>query len=142
MKYEKIPAELFTANRARLAKLLPKNSLVVLNANDVPPTNADGVMCMTPNSDLFYLSGIEQEQTILVLYPDADEEEHREMLFVREPTPELELCDGHKLTSEEARAISGVKRIRWLSEFPRLFHRLMCESSHVFLNSNEHKRAV
>jgi Xaa-Pro aminopeptidase len=142
MRYESVPPELFTSNRARLAKLLPPNSLVVVNANDIPPTNADGVMHLVPNSDLFYLSGIEQEQTILLLYPDADEEEHREILFVREPTSELELWEGHKWTKEEARAISGIKRIRWLHEFPRIFHRLMCECSHVFLNTNEHKRAV
>ena len=97
---------------------------------------------MAPNSDLFYLSGIEQEQTILVLYPDADEEEHREILFLREPTQELELWEGHKLAKDEARKASGIKRVRWLSEFPRLFHRLMCECSHVLLNSNEHKRAI
>jgi len=142
MRYESIPSDLFAANRAGLTKLLPPNSLVVVNANDIPPTNADGALQMTPNSDLFYLSGIEQEQTILVLYPHADEEEHREMLFMREPTAELELWEGHKLTKEEARTTSGIKRVRWLSEFPRLFHRLMCECSHVFLNSNEHKRAV
>src|SRR5690242_15989863 len=142
MRYESIPSEVFTANRTRLAKLLPPNSLVVVNANDIPPTNADGVMCLVPNSDLFYLTGIEQEQTILLLYPDADEEEHREILFMREPTAELELWEGHKWTKDEARAVSGIKRIRWLSEFPRLFHRLMCECSHVFLNTNEHKRAV
>src|SRR5689334_4723496 len=142
MRYEPIPSDLFVSNRARLTKLLPRNALVLVNANDVPPTNADGTACMTPNSDLFYLSGVEQEQSILLLYPDADEEEHREILFVREPTPELELWEGHKLSKEEAQTTSGIKRIRWLSEFPRLFHRLMCESSCVFLNSNEHKRAV
>src|SRR5882724_873241 len=101
MRYEPIPSALFAANRARLAKLLPPNSLVVVNANDVPPANGDGSMGMMSNSDLFYLSGVEQEQTVLVLYPDADEEEHREMLFVRQPTPELELWEGHKLTKEE-----------------------------------------
>ena len=142
MRYEPIPSDLFIANRARLAKALPANSLVVVNANDVPPANGDGSMTMMPNSDLFYLSGLEQEQSVLLLYPDADEEEHREILFVREPTAELELWEGHKLTKEQARAASGIKRIRWLSEFPRLFHRLMCECAHVFLNSNEHKRAV
>src|SRR5258705_998485 len=136
MRYEPIPSELFAANRARLVKLLPPNSLVVVNANDVPPANGDGSLCMMPNSDLFYLSGVEQEQTVLVLYPDADEEEYREMLFVRQPTPELELWDGHKLAKEEARAVSGIKRVRWLSEFPRLVHRSMCECSHAFLNSN------
>jgi Xaa-Pro aminopeptidase len=142
MRYEPIPSEVFSGNRARLSKLLPPNSLVILNSNDIPPTNADGVMSIVPSSDLFYLSGIEQEQTILLLYPDADEEEHREILFVREPTAEAELWDGHKLTKEEARAVSGIKKVRWLSEFPRLFHRLMCECEHVFLNTNEHKRAI
>ena len=91
MRYEPIRSDLFIANRTRLAKVLPPNSLVVLNANDVPPTNGDGAMTMMPNSDLFYLSGLEQEQSVLILYPDADEEEHREILFVREPTAELEL---------------------------------------------------
>jgi Xaa-Pro aminopeptidase len=142
MRYEPIPSNLFSENRARLAKLLPSNSLAVVNANDVPPTNADGTACLIPSSDLFYLTGVEQEQTILLLYPDADEEEHREILFVRQPTEELELWEGHKLTKQEAREITGIKQIRWLSDFPRLFHRLMCECSHVFLNSNEHKRAV
>jgi Xaa-Pro aminopeptidase len=78
----------------------------------------------------------------LVLFPDADDEKQRELLFVREPKPELEIWEGHKLTEEEARKISGIERIHWLPEFPRLFHRLMCECEHVFLNSNEHKRAV
>src|SRR5215831_5205399 len=142
MRYEPIPSNLFIDNRARLAKLLPPNSLAVVNANDVPPTNADGTACVIPNSDLFYLTGVEQEQTILLLYPESDEEEHREILFVREPTEEMELWEGHKLTKEEARETSGIRRIRWLSEFPRLFHRLICECSCVFLNTNEHKRAV
>jgi Xaa-Pro aminopeptidase len=142
MRHEPIPSELFTANRARLAKLLPRNSLAVVNANDIPPANGDGTMCMMPNSDLFYLTGIEQEQSVLLIYPDADEEEHREILFLREPTAELELWEGHKLSKAEARQISGIKRVRWLSEFPRLFHRLMCECTHAVLNSNEHKRAV
>jgi len=142
MRYEPITPQLFIANRSRLAGLLPTNSLTVVNANDTCPTNADGTQATIVNSDLFYLTGVEQEQSILVLYPDADEEEHREMLFLREPTAELELWDGHKLTKAEARQLTGVQNIYWLSEFPRLFHRLMCEADHVFLNSNEHKRAI
>src|SRR5262252_2362768 len=142
MRYAPINPKVFVENRARLKNLLLPNSLVIVNANDILPTNSDGTLAMCPNSDLFYLTGVEQEQTILLLYPDADEEEHREILFVREPTEELELWEGHKLTKEEAREMSGINRIRWLSEFPRLFHRLMCECSHIFLNSNEHKRAV
>jgi len=142
MRYEPIDPQLFISNRERLKRLLLPNSLAILNANDVPPVNADGTLAMIPNSDLFYLTGVEQEQTILVLYPDADDEKHRELLFLREPTAENKLWEGHKLTKEEARKISGIQHIHWLSEFPRLFHRLMSECEHVFLNSNEHHRAV
>ncbi|HKW29798.1 MAG TPA: Xaa-Pro aminopeptidase [Verrucomicrobiae bacterium] len=142
MHHEPIDPQLFISNRERLGRLLPPNSLAVVNANDVLPANGDGTLAMIPNSDLFYLTGIAQEQTILVLYPDADDAKHRELLFLREPTAENELWEGHKLTKEEARKISGLRHVHWLSEFPRLFHRLMCECEHVFLNSNEHHRAV
>ena len=142
MRYAEIAAELFVTNRERLRKLLLPNSLAVLNANDVLPTNADGTLSMVANADLFYLSGVEQEQTILMLYPDADDEKQRELLFLREPSAENELWEGHKLTKEEARTQTGIQNVYWLSEFPRLFHRLMCECEHVYLNSNEHKRAV
>ena len=142
MRYKPIDPQLFLANRERLKRLLPPNSMAVVNANDVPPLNGDGTLAMIPNSDLFYLTGVEQEQSILVVYPEADDEKHRELLFLREPTAENELWEGHKLTREEARKISGLPHIHWLSEFPRLFHRLMCECEHVFLNSNEHHRAV
>ena len=121
---------------------LPPNSLVVVNANDVLPTNADGTMPLQPNSDLFYLTGVQQEQSILVLCPDAEDEKHREALFLREPSHENQLWEGHKLTREESAGASGIKRIHWLAEFPRFFHRLMCESEHVYLNSNEHPRAI
>jgi Xaa-Pro aminopeptidase len=142
VRHEPIHPELFVTNRERLRQLLPPNSLAVVNANDVPPTNADGTLAGVPNSDLFYLTGVEQEQSILLIFPDADEEKHRELLFLREPTAENELWEGHKLAQEEARKISGIQRVHWLSEFPRLFHRLMCECKRVCLNSNEHHRAV
>ncbi len=142
MRYEPITEQLFTENRKRLAAHLPANSLAVVNANDLCATNADGSQYTIVNSDLFYLSGVEQEQTILVIYPDADDEKYRELLFLREPTAENELWEGRKLTKEAARELTGIQNILWLSEFPRLFHRLMCECDHVFLNSNEHKRAI
>src|SRR3989441_3829199 len=141
MRYAPIDSQLFITNRERLKYLMPKNSLAAVNANDIPPTNADGTLAMPAGSDLFYLSGVEQEETILLLSPDADDEKHREILFLREPTPEIELWEGRKLTRDEARQVTGVKNIRWLSEFRPLFHRLMCECDHVYLNSNEHKRA-
>ena len=108
MRYAPISSELFVANRKRLRDLLLPNSLVAVNANDALPTNGDGSLGLCPNSDLFYLTGVEQEHTILVLYPAADEEKHREILFLREPTKENELWEGHKLTREEARELTGV----------------------------------
>jgi Xaa-Pro aminopeptidase len=142
MRYQPIDPQLFVNHRANLAKLLLPNSLAVLNANDILPTNADGTLRLRPNSDLFYLTGIDQEETILLLYPEAHEEKMREILFVRETNDLLATWEGHKLRKEEARKVSGIQRVEWLSEFRPLFHRLMCECEHVYLNSNEHKRAV
>ena len=142
MRYDPINPQLFVSNRERLRKLLLPNALVVVNANDTPPTNADGSLAMAPNSDLFYLTGIEQEQTILLIYPDADDPKQREILFLREPTPALEIWEGHKLTKAEARKLTGIDQVEWLPEFPRILHRLMWECEHVYLNSNEHPRAV
>ena len=142
MRYAPIPSSLFVENRRRLAAQLPAGALAIVNANDTCPTNADGVQATVVNSDLFYLAGVEQEQSVLLLYPAADDARHREILFLREPTAENELWEGHKLTKDEARAQTGVENIQWLSAFPRLLHTLMCESGSVFLNSNEHKRAV
>jgi Xaa-Pro aminopeptidase len=133
---------LFVQNRQRLVQLLAPNSLAVVNANDIMPTNADGTMALHPNSDLLYLAGVQQEQSILLLCPDALDEKHREALFLREPSGENQLWEGHKLTKDEATALTGIKRVHWLSEFPRFFHRLMCESEHIYLNANEHPRAV
>jgi Xaa-Pro aminopeptidase len=142
MRYRPIKPELFVTNRERLTKLLLPDSLAVVNSNDVLPTNADGTLPLRPNTDLFYLCGIDQEESILLLYPDAHEENMREILFLRETNELLATWEGHKLTKEEARKISGITRIEWLSEFRPIFHRLMCESEHVYLDSNEHKRAV
>jgi len=142
MRYAPLDPRLFTANRERLSKLMLANSMAVINANDILPTNADGTLPLRQNSDLLYLTGIEQEETILLLYLDADDEKHREVLFLREPGEQMAIWEGHKLTREEARRISGVRTVLWLSEFGTLFHRLMCECDHLYLNTNEHKRAV
>jgi len=142
MRYQPIDPKLFVENRARLAKMMLPNSLAIVNANDVLPTNADGTLPLHPNSDLFYLTGVGQEESILLLYPEAHEEKMREILFLRETNELLAIWEGHKLTKEEATRISGIKRVEWLSEFRPLFHRLMCECEHVYLNTNEHKRAV
>lgn len=136
------PASLFRTNRDRLrAKLLPR-SVAVLNANDVLPTNADGSLPLVQNADLFYLTGVNQEETILLLAPDAFDPAHREVLFLRETNEHLVTWEGHKLTKEAAQALSGVATVKWLSEFPTVFRTVMCEAENVYLNTNEHQRAV
>jgi len=142
MSHAAIDPQLFVTNRKNLERLLLPNSLVVVNSNDVLPGNGDSTLPLRQNSDLFYLTGIGQEESLLLLSPDAQDVKMREILFVRNSNPLLETWEGHKLTKEEAQKISGVRRVEWLSEFRPLFHRLMCECEHVYLNSNEHPRAV
>lgn len=137
-----MPVELFIDNRRRLVQRLLPQSLVVVNSNDIMPTNADGTMGFHQSADLFYLSGINQEETVLLLAPNAFDEKLREVLFLREPNEHLTIWEGHKLSKQEARPISGIATVKWLSEFRSVFHTLMCECEHVYLNTNEHQRAV
>ncbi len=141
MKAVPLPSALFTLNRERLVKKLLPRSLAVLNANDIMPTNADGSMGHLQNSDLFYLTGIHQEETILLLAPDAFDPNHREVLFLRQPNEHLAIWEGHKLTQQQATAISGIKNVKWLSDFPVIFRQVMCEMENAYLNTNEHQRA-
>ena len=141
MRHKPIKNKLFAQNRKRLTELMAPKSLAVLNANDVLPTNADGSLPMQPNADLFYLSGIEQEESILLLFPDTADNKHREILFLRQPNQHMQIWEGYKHTKENARKISGVKNIQWLSEFPVMFRSLICEAESAYLNSNEYKRA-
>ncbi|GAB3900341.1 aminopeptidase P family protein [Larkinella knui] len=142
MKYTAISNDLFTRNRQRLAGLLKPKSVVVLNANDVMPTNADGTMGFRQNNDLFYLSGVDQEETILVLFPEHPDEKFREVLFLRETSELIEIWEGHKLTKEEAEQTSGISRksIFWTHEFEKVFIQMVFEAEHLYLNSNEHTR--
>lgn len=142
MKKVSLPAELFVENRRRLVERLPPNSLVILHSNDIMPTNADGTLGFHQNADLFYLTGINQEETILILAPNAFDEKLREVLFVREPNEHLTIWEGHKLSKPQAQGTSGIATVKWLTEFPGVWHPLMCEADHVWLNSNEHTRAV
>ena len=141
MRHKPIKNKLFIENRKRLAALLAAKSLAIVNANDLLPVNADATLVMHPNSDLFFLSGIEQEESILLVFPDAVEEKNREILFLREPNEHLKIWEGYKHTKEDARKISGIKNVQWLSEFPVTFRSLMLESDAAYLNSNEYKRA-
>jgi Xaa-Pro aminopeptidase len=141
MRYEPLDPKLFIENRARLASLLPAKSIAIINANDVLPTNADGTLALRQNADLFYLTGVEQEETMLLLFPDADDEKQREILFLREPNELNELWEGHKLRREEAQKLTGHQASAMGQDFWTTFHRLVVEAEHVYLNTNEHKRA-
>ena len=143
MRYENIDKELFIANRKRLAEELKSGAIAVLNANDVMPTNADGTMRFRQNSDLFYLTGVDQEETIVLLFPDAPDKKYREVLFLRETSDLIATWEGHKLTKEEARRQTGIDTVLWTSEFWTVFKMLMVmgDVEHVYLNTNDHYRA-
>ena len=141
MKYFQIETKLFVENRNRFAKKMLGNSLAVFNSNDFMPTNADGTMAFVQNADLFYLSGIDQEETILMLYPDAKTKENREILFIKETNEHIAIWEGHKYTKEEAIAASGISTVYWLSQFKTIFKALMAQCDNVYLNTNEHTRA-
>lgn len=143
MRYSSIDRQLFINNRKKLVSELKPNSLAVFNSNDTMPTNADGTMSFRQNNDLFYLTGIEQEESILVICPGFREEKKREILFLRQPNEHLEKWYGHKLTKEEAKAISGIETVMWLPDFENMFHHMMAMGGveTVFLNTNEHYRA-
>ncbi|MBL0046828.1 MAG: aminopeptidase P family protein [Bacteroidetes bacterium] len=142
MKYNPINSKLFIENRARFAKKLKSNSIAVFNSNDILPTNADGSMGFRQNSDLFYLSGIDQEESILVIFPDAKDSHHREVLFLKETNAHIAIWEGHKYTKAEATAASGIQTIYWLHEFNTLFKTLLFRAENVYLNTNEHTRAT
>jgi Xaa-Pro aminopeptidase len=141
MRHAPIDPEVFIAHRAALRALLPAGSVAVVHAADVLPTNGDGTLRLVPAADLFYLTGIEQEESVLVLAPDAVDPAAREMLFIRQPNDTLAIWEGHKLSKDEAAGISGVQKVRWLADLPAALHGLLCESERVFLNANEHERA-
>ena len=142
MKYLPIDSQLFIGNRARLVKELKPNSMVIFNSNDIMPTNADGTMPFRQNNDLFYLSGIDQEETVLVIYPDAKDENQREMLFVKETSDEIAIWEGAKLTHEQALGVSGIKSVHWIADFESHLDTLVKECDMVYLNQNIHSRAA
>lgn len=143
MRYKRIDKQLFIDNRKRLRKALKPNSVAVFNANDIIPTNSDGTARFRQNSDLFYLTGVDQEETILVLCPDFPEKRYREVLFVRETSELIATWEGHKLTKEEARALTGIETVLWTTDFQKIFNTMMVmgDVEHVYLNTNDHYRA-
>ncbi len=140
MKYEPISSQLFIKNRKKfMARMAPKG-LAVLNSNDIYPIGADSTMPFEQHRDIFYLCGADQEETILLLFPDAMDKKHREVLFVRETNAHIAVWEGAKLTKERATRISGIQTVYWLTDFDKVFFDLMTEAETIYLNTNEHYR--
>jgi Xaa-Pro aminopeptidase len=140
MKYSAIDSKLFIENRKRFAASLKPNSIALFVSNDILPTNADGAMGFVQNSDLFYLTGVDQEETILLIYPDAKNGAHKEVLFVRETNETIAIWEGAKLTKEQATATSGIKNVMWVHGFEAFLKTVIFQAEHIYLNSNEHSR--
>ncbi len=141
MRYQPLPNTFYTSTREKFIKQLKPNSIAVFNSNDIMPTNADGTMAFRQNNDLFYLTGIDQEESIVLVYPDFHDKKHREILFLTETNENIAIWEGHKYTKEEATEASGIESVYWLSQFEGIFNTLMAEAEYVYLNTNEHIRA-
>jgi len=142
MKYHKIDSKLFVRNRQRFFKQLKANSIAVFNSNDFMPTSADGSHPFVQQTDTFYLSGIDQEETVLVICPDAPDEKQKEILFIKETNEQIATWEGQKYTKEQAQDISGIKTIHWTSELYTILRTLVVQSENIYLNTNEHLRAA
>ena len=120
--------------------MMKPNSLAVFNSNDIYPISADSTMPFEQARDIFYLSGADQEESILVLFPDAPNPAHKEMLFVRETNEHIAIWEGEKLTKERAREVSGIHNIYWLKDFDKIFFEVMTQADRIYFNTNEHYR--
>ncbi|MEO9483728.1 MAG: aminopeptidase P family protein [Ekhidna sp.] len=140
MRYDPIDNQLFIQNRDKLAKRMKPRSVAIVHSNDIMPTNADGTMKFVQNANMLWLTGADQEESIVLIAPNFPDEKMREILFVRETNEEIAVWEGHKLTKEEGTAISGIKNVKWTSEFEKIFYTILAECDHIYLDSNEHIR--
>ena len=141
MKYDRIDKQLYIQNRAKFAQYMDSNSLAVFNSNDIYPVSADSTIPFQQHRDILYLSGVDQEESILVLFPDSKNEAHKEVLFLKETSELIAVWEGEKLTKENAYEVSGIKTVYWLNQFPVMFKQMMAEAAAVYVNTNEHLRA-
>jgi len=141
MKYLAIDSNLFIKNRKKFTAKLKPNSLAIFNSNDIYPVSADSTLPFAQHRDIFYLSGVDQEESILVLFPDAPKLEHREMLFVKETNEHIAVWEGEKLSKESAYTTSGIKSVYWLQDFQGVLAEIMTQTENVYINTNEHYRA-
>jgi Xaa-Pro aminopeptidase len=141
MKYDRIDNSLYIANRQNFTAQMAVNTLAVFNSNDIYPVSADSTLPFAQHRDILYLSGVDQEESILVLFPNASNPAHREVLFLKETSELIAIWEGEKLTKQTAFETSGIQTVYWLQQFPTIFKQLMAEAQGIYLNTNEHLRA-
>jgi Xaa-Pro aminopeptidase len=142
MKYTTIKSDLFIENRKRFVEKLKPKSLVVIHSNDEFPRSGDQNFTFRQNADMLWLTGIDQEESILLIFPDSPIPAYREVLFLKKTNEHIAIWEGHKYTKEEALTTSGIRSIFWLEDFKSIFPMLMNHTEHVYLNSNENDRYV
>lgn len=141
MKYHPIDSKLFVKNRSNFMAQMKANSLAVFNSNDIYPISADSTMPFQQHRDIYYLSGVDQEESILVMFPDCPNKKHREILFLKETNDHIAVWEGEKLTKKRAFEVSGIKTVYWLQDLKKVLAELMAQSDTIHINTNEHYRA-
>ena len=141
MKYQPINSALFIKNRKNFASLMQKNSLAIFNSNDIYQISADSTMPFEQHRDLFYLSGVDQEESVLMLFPDCPNENLREVLFLTETNEHIAVWEGEKLTKEAAFNTSGVQTVFWLQDLEKVLFEMTTYCDTFYINTNEHYRA-
>lgn len=142
MKYNKIDTGLFIKNRAKFIAQMKPKGVAVFNSNDIYPVSADSTLPFAQHRDIFYLSGVDQEESILLLFPDAPYDHLKEILFLKETNDHIAVWEGEKLTKEKAFEVSGIKNVVWLQDFKKTLKEVMMYSEIMYVNTNEHYRAV
>ena len=140
MRYQPLSAAFYRSNRRRFMAQMEGNSLAVFNSNDIYPISADSTLPFAQHRDIFYLCGVDQEESILVLFPNALEAKHREILFVRETNAHIAVWEGAKLSKAQATALTGIETVYWLDDFDKVFQELSTQCDRFYFNTNEHYR--
>ena len=142
MKYHQIDRNLFIKNRAKFTSQMKPNGVAVFNSNDIYPVSADSSLPFAQHRDILYLSGVDQEESILLLFPDAPYDNLKEILFLKETNEHIAIWEGEKLTKDRAFEVSGIKSVIWLQDFHKTLKEIMAYADTMYINTNEHYRAA
>ena len=140
MKYKPLSKSFYQNTRKSFMAEMEPNSLAIFNSNDIYPISADSVMPFEQHRDIFYLSGIDQEESIIILFPDAIDPKHKEIAFVKKTNSHIEVWEGPKLNKEKTYELSGIKTVYWLEDFKDIFQELSTQCNKFYFNTNEHYR--